>query len=199
MPRTQTIYTVGHSNTALEALGELLSQHEIAALVDVRSQPYAKYATHFCRETLQPFTEGLGLRYVFMGRELGGHPESPAYYDAEGHVRYDLIAASERFQSGLAKVIRAAETMRVALLCSEEDPTHCHRRLLLARVLRERGVKVVHLRADGRAQNEDDLAHEEQLAQTGGQQSLFEMEEEAQWRSAQSATPRKAPPSSSIS
>jgi uncharacterized protein (DUF488 family) len=194
-----TIYTVGHSNTPLESLGDLLKQHEIAALVDVRSQPYSKYATHFNHDSLKAFIEGSGLRYVFMGKELGGHPESPAYYDDEGYVRYDLIAASERFEQGLAKVIRAAEMMRVALLCSEEDPTHCHRRLLLARVLRERGVDVVHLRADGRAQTEEDLAREEELAKTGGQQSLFETEEEPQWRSSQSAIPKRPRPNSSIS
>lgn len=194
-----TIYTLGHSNVPLETLGDLLTQHEITALVDVRSQPYSKYATHFNRESLQPFIENLGLRYVFMGRELGGHPESPMYYDDEGYVRYDLIAASERFQEGLAKVVRASATLRVALLCSEEDPTHCHRRLLIARVLREQGVAVLHLRGDGRVQAEEDLVREEQLEKTAGQQSLFDVEEEPLWRSSQSAIPKKAPRNSSIS
>jgi uncharacterized protein (DUF488 family) len=193
-----TIYTIGHSNTTVEALGDLLARHEIAALVDVRSRPYSGYATQFDQEDLQEFIEGRGLRYVYLGRELGGHPESPAYYDDEGYVRYDLIAASERFQEALSKVVRAAEKLRVALLCSEEDPTECHRRLLLARVLRERGAMVLHLRADGRAQTEEEIAHAEELEKTAGQRSLFDLEDEPQWRSTQSVTPRKAPPSSSI-
>ena len=193
------IYTLGHSNMALEALGDLLGRNEIAALVDVRSRPYSAYAVQFNQDALQQFIEGLGLRYVYMGRELGGQPESPAYYDDEGYVRYDLIAASDRFKQGLEKVIRAAEMMRVALLCSEEDPTDCHRRLLLARVLGERGVQTIHLRADGRAQTEAEIAQAVELEKTGGQQSLFDLEEEPKWRSAQSATPRKAPPNSSTS
>lgn len=199
MPQTPlTVYTIGHSNYSLETLRGLLAPHHITAVVDVRSSPYAKFATHFNRESLQQYLEGLGLRYVYLGKELGGHPESPAYYDAEGYVRYDLLAASERFAGGIARVLRAAGTLTLVLLCSEEDPAGCHRRLLLGRVLAEQGVRVLHLRADGRVQAEEDLAAAERLARTAGQQSLFELpEEEPQWRSIQSATPRRAPPSSS--
>jgi uncharacterized protein (DUF488 family) len=189
---SQPLFTIGHSNIPLEALGDLLLAQDIQVVVDVRSSPYTKYAVHFNKESLERYLTGLGLRYVYMGKELGGMPDSPGFYDEEGHVRYDVIAASPAFLEGLDKLVRGARLKRVAVMCSEEDPSHCHRRLLLARVLRERGLQVRHLRADGRVQTEEELAREEELAQTHGQQSLFEQEEPQPWRSIQSVT-RKSP------
>jgi uncharacterized protein (DUF488 family) len=43
---------------------------------------------------------------------------------------------------------------RIALLCSEEDPTKCHRRLLVGRALGKRGIVVWHIRGDGSVQTE---------------------------------------------
>jgi hypothetical protein len=77
-------------------------------------------------------------------------------------------------------------------MCSEEDPHQCHRRLLIARVLAERGIEVRHIRGDGRAQTEAELA----LDETSGQLGLdfAEAEEVTPWRSAQSVLPKKVPP-----
>ncbi|MEN6548807.1 MAG: DUF488 domain-containing protein [Armatimonadia bacterium] len=192
------IYTLGHSNTPLESLGDLLAANDIALIIDVRSSPYSKYAIHFNRESLQRYLETLGLRYVYLGRELGGHPASPGFYDDEGYVRYDVIASSPESQEGIEKLLKGALHRKLAVLCSEEDPTNCHRRLLIARVLGERGARVLHLRADGRAQSEADLQREED-AQTGGQQSLFDDEEPRPWRSTQSVTRKNPPENSSLS
>lgn len=192
------IYTLGHSNTPLETLGDLLAASEIELVIDVRSSPYSKYAIHFNRESLQRYLETLGLRYVYLGRELGGHPDSPGFYDDEGYVCYDVIASSPEFQEGLEKLLKGALHRKLAVLCSEEDPTNCHRRLLIARVLTERGATVLHLRADGRIQSEADLQREAD-AQTGGQQSLFDDEEPRPWRSTQSVTRKNPLENSSLS
>ena len=88
---------------------------------------------------------------------------------------------------------------RMALMCGEEDPTNCHRRLLVGRVLRGRGVEVMHIRAAGRVQSEEEVAAEETFRKTKGQLTLFDMEEPDAWKSTRSVLPRKAPPSSSES
>ena len=44
------------------------------------------------------------------------------------------------------------------MLCAEEDPTGCHRRLLVARVLAGQGVAVTHIRGNGSTVDESDLA-----------------------------------------
>ena len=54
-------------------------------------------------------------------------------------------------------VKRGVEQFRVTLMCSEEDPTHCHRRLLVSRVLESEGLVVQHIRGDGHIDLENDL------------------------------------------
>ena len=53
------------------------------------------------------------------------------------------------FQEGVSQLVGMATRQRVAILCSEEDPTKCHRRLLIGPALEERGVKSLHIRGDG--------------------------------------------------
>jgi hypothetical protein len=81
-------------------------------------------------------------------------------------------------------------------MCGEEDPTNCHRRLLVGRVLRDRGVEVMHIRGDGRVQSEEEVAVEEDFRKTRGQLTLFDLEEPDAWKSTRSVLPRRAPPSS---
>ena len=91
---------------------------------------------------------------------------------------------------------RGIRDYTVALLCSEEDPGACHRRLLIGRVLGERGVSVEHIRGDGRLQSEPEVAAEAGPARTD-QMSLFEGFEELSWKSIPSVSPKRRPNSSS--
>ena len=86
---------------------------------------------------------------------------------------------------------------RVALLCGEEDPAHCHRRLLVGRVLAERGHELLHIRGDGRVQSEAEVAAESGKPLVNEQPALFAELDEDQWRSTASVLPKKAPASSS--
>lgn len=195
-PAGPVIYTIGHSNHPVGRLLELLAAHGIAVVVDVRSSPYSKYADQFNHDALQAALPPAGLEYVYLGEALGGMPKVPGFYGGDGHVRYDLIAASARFQEGLAQLLGLARERPVVLLCSEEDPGACHRHLLLARVLGERGVAVVHLRADGSSVTDDALTAAVEAERTGGQPRLFADDTERPWRSTHSAT-RRNPPSGS--
>jgi uncharacterized protein (DUF488 family) len=40
------------------------------------------------------------------------------------------------------------------------EPVHCHRRLLVGKVLSEKGIQIFHIRGDGRIQSEDEIARE---------------------------------------
>jgi len=192
-----TIWTIGHSNHPLETLLALLAQHRIQVVVDVRSSPYSRYASQFNREAFRPALQDRAVQYVFLGDLLGGRAEDPQFYDADGHVLYGRVAQSPGFRQGIERLLALLGQSRAALLCGEEDPAGCHRRLLVGRVLGERGVHVVHIRGDGRAQSETELAAEEHFRKTKGQQSLFDTEEPDPWKSIQSVLPRRAPPNSS--
>ncbi|MGH2544667.1 MAG: DUF488 family protein, partial [Ardenticatenaceae bacterium] len=136
----RTIFTIGHSNHSLEAFVELLQRQGIEVLVDVRSQPYSRYASHFGSRSLKEVVAASGMRYVFLGNELGGRPGGAYFYDEEGYVLYGRVAASSLFLEGIARLEQGIESYRVAIMCSEEDPVGCHRHLLVGRVLRERGI-----------------------------------------------------------
>ena len=158
---TPGLFTIGHSNLALDDFLGLLRQHGIQAVADVRTVPRSRYVPHFNAGQLRDALARYDLSYLPFGRELGGRPEGTGFYDAQGHVLYGRLAASPAFQQGIDRVLASAQTQRVALLCSEEDPARCHRHLLIGRVLRERGVAVTHIRRDGQVEAESDLAARE--------------------------------------
>jgi uncharacterized protein (DUF488 family) len=193
----RTIWTVGHSNHPLEKFLDLLTQHRIAVVVDVRSSPYCRYATQFNKEAIAGSLPARAIKYLFLGDLLGGRAEGQQFYDEQGRVRYDRLAQSAGFRQGIERLLRGLETRRVALMCGEEDPTDCHRRLLVGRVLLQGGVRLLHIRGDGRVQSEEEVAREADFRKTKGQLSLFDLEETDQWKSTQSVLPREAPRRSS--
>ena len=114
------LYTIGHSNHAPEVFLGLLSAHGIEALVDVRSQPYSRYAAQFDKPGLNALLAGAGITYLFMGKELGGRPDGTEFYDpADGRVLYDRVAASPLFLRGLARLETGIQKYRVAMMCDQ--------------------------------------------------------------------------------
>jgi len=103
------------------------------------------------------------------------------YYDSSGYVMYNRLAELPSFQTGISRLIKGIALYRVALMCSEEDPTNCHRRLLIGKVLREREVNVLHIRKGGIIQPEEDL----NTAKARLQPDLFGHQVEPSWRSAE--------------
>lgn len=188
------VFTIGHSNHALDAFVSLLKKHDIEVLVDVRSQPHSRYSLHFDAPELKVSLPEVGIRYLFMGRELGGRPEGDQFYDDEGYVLYDRIADTPLFRDGIARLERGIDQYRVVVMCSEENPTECHRRLLISRMLGMRGMEVVHIRGDGRLQPENELAAEARDSSADVVQlSLFDSAkpEGKPWRSTRSVSPRE--------
>ncbi len=172
---SKTIFTIGHSNHSMKAFLELLKPSAIEVLVDVRSNPYTRYSIHFNHEPLKVAIQNTGLKYLFLGKELGGKPKETEFYGDDGYLEYARVAQSERFKGGLERLIKGAQQYNIILMCGEENPAGCHRRHLIARTLAERQIEVIHIRKDGRYQNEADLLAEESGADNGGavQLSLF--------------------------
>jgi uncharacterized protein (DUF488 family) len=144
------LLTIGHSNHQVGRLIELLTLHGVQVLVDVRSQPYSRFAHQFNREVLQADVTNAGFQYLFLGEELGGRQLGKIVALDERLAAYERISAMPAFQQGIARLLEGAKTYRIALLCAEEDPTECHRRVWVTRALRENGAEVSHIRGDGR-------------------------------------------------
>ena len=186
MDEPTVLWTVGHSNHEFDVFADLLAAHGIEFIVDVRSYPYSRFAPHFNRKDLQPALASRGLRYVFMGDGLGGRPSHDDQYDAEGHALYEPMSREPGFTQALERLVEGASSHRLALLCSEGNPDDCHRRLLVGKVLAERGVELRHILPDGSLLTERSV----ELDQQSSQSSLFG-DDEQPWRSTQSVSHRR--------
>src|SRR4051812_4300021 len=145
----RVLWTVGHSNHLFETFLGLLAGEQIQFVVDVRSYPYSRHAPQFNCEDMESALKAHGIGYLFLGEELGGRPTREEQYDEDGHALYGPMAAEPVFQSAIGRLVEGSSHYRVALVCSEADPLHCHRRLLVGKVLTEQGVALRHILRDG--------------------------------------------------
>src|SRR5262245_10741126 len=146
-----TLYSIGHSNATIDVFIDLLRRYDIAALVDARSRPYSRYNRHFSRDPLQQSVEETGIKYVYLGKEIGGRPEDPKLYFESGKVDYEAVAQSPLYLEGIERLLTLASDRRVAFMCAEADYKHCHRYWLITRTLLERGMQVRHILDPGDA------------------------------------------------
>jgi uncharacterized protein (DUF488 family) len=153
----QTIATIGHGDRSFGEVAAALFEHAVGFIVDVRSIPYSRHAPDFTKDRLLHLAAEMNLGYRWLGDRLGGRPEDPALW-RDGKPDLEAIAATESFAAGITEVEGLAEANRIALLCSEVDPTACHRATLLAPELERRGHHVVHIVGDGTA-----VAHQPSL------------------------------------
>ena len=146
---SRSVLTVGHSTHPMAGFVALVQTHGVTAIADVRSAPYSRFNPQFNRDTISDALREHGIRYVFVGRELGARSEDPACYE-DGRIQYTRLARTVLFQRGLDRVMQEASNYRMALMCAEKDPIDCHRTILVGRELLRRGVDVAHILADGR-------------------------------------------------
>jgi uncharacterized protein (DUF488 family) len=172
------IFTVGHSTQPVDHLLEVLARHSIQAVVDVRSSPYSGRLPWFNKEALIESLSQSSIKYIFMGRELGGRGDGPGVFGADGRVRYDKIVATDSYNRAIQRVIDGSSRMRVVLLCSEKDPINCHRALMVSRSLNDVGVLVQHILADGSLETHKEFEVRLRDRSSGNQLDLLTSEDE---------------------
>ncbi len=150
MPKDLLIHTVGHSDHTTTVFVDLLRRHGITLVVDVRSQPYSRWAPQFNHETLARDLQDAGIVYRFMGDTIGGRPPDATLYDpGQEQPNYQRVGQTPAYQTGIDQLLDLAGTEQVAVMCSEGDYHQCHRHLLVAQTLLERGARVLHIQPDG--------------------------------------------------
>ena len=162
-----TILTIGHSNQPAAEFDALLQKHNIQRLIDVRSKPRARFG-QFNRKALETRLNGLGIEYSYLGDKLGGYPDGDDFYDGK-RVVYERVAGLRDFRRGIDQVIELSASCRLVLMCNQEDPKKCHRHTLLAEMLLEHGMEVLHIRRNGPIQDAATL-----FKQAGQQLPLLE-------------------------
>jgi len=148
-----TILTAGYGNRGFDGFVSLVKAHGVTHLVDVRRIPQSSYWEDFRRERLQVLVPQVGLRYVYMGDSLGAPADDPL---------------EPLFRAGIDKLIDAAKTRSICLMCGCQDPVRCHRFGRLSPALLAVGCAVDHLDMTG-----DRRPHAEILARQKLQGDLF--------------------------
>jgi len=132
--KLETIWTVGHSNHAIEKFLRILIAHGIEAILDVRRFPASRKWPHFNADRLAGTLPAAGIEYAGIP-ELGGRrkakPDSP-------HTAWRLVAFrgyadfmdTPEFGEGLERAMALGRERRSALMCAEALPWRCHRSLI---------------------------------------------------------------------
>jgi uncharacterized protein (DUF488 family) len=151
------IFTVGHSTHPIERFLELLGEHRIAMLADVRSFPSSRRWPQFNQTALAASLASAGIEYRWL-KNLGGRRHSKRADSP--HVAWELpafrsyadYADTPEFEAGLAELTSAATEMRVACMCSEGLWWRCHRRIISDHLTNRRWT-VEHILPDGKLQS----------------------------------------------
>jgi len=144
-----TIYTIGYTQKSLQQFIGLLQEAGVEAVIDVRLRNTSQLAGFAKRDDLAfLLQEGFGLAYEHVvelaptAEILDAYKKDhdwPAYERAFRQLlaERDALAIGQQF---------LARYQRPCLLCAEDTPDHCHRRLLAEYLAEGIGdVEVVHL------------------------------------------------------
>jgi len=155
------LFTIGHGSHPLEKFISLLENNGVMLVADVRSAPFSRYHPQFNKESLERELPQRGVQYAWAGKYLGGRPTDPTCYkngalpgeevDYLHAVNYPEVMKREWFIKGIDRLLELADEQTTAILCSEENPAHCHRHHLIAKFLmgEHPEVVVLHIRGDG--------------------------------------------------
>jgi hypothetical protein len=147
------ILTVGHSTRAIEEFVELLRQHGVERLVDIRTIPRSRRNPQFNSEALAKLLKREGLEYSHI-KELGGlrHPHKDStntgWRNASFRGYADYMQTDE-FARAVGRLLQLCAAKRCAVMCAEAVPWRCHRSLL-ADALAVRGIPVEHILSGSR-------------------------------------------------
>ncbi|MGB9382961.1 DUF488 family protein [Candidatus Binatus sp.] len=138
----------------MERFLELLGQHRIATVADVRSFPSSKRWPQFNQAELSASLGRAGIEYRWIKR-LGGRRHSKRVDSP--HTAWQLAAfrsyadytESADFEDGLRELIEAASGARTAYMCSEGLWWRCHRRIISDNLV-VRGWAVEHIMPTGK-------------------------------------------------
>jgi uncharacterized protein (DUF488 family) len=143
------IWTIGHGTRPVEELASMLKNAGVQVVIDVRAHPGSRRHPQFNRVALEGSLAGHGIRYQWEGSALGGfrRPRPSSRNTGlrnESFRGYADYMDSEEFAAGAGRLIERARETRLAMMCAEQHPSRCHRRLI-SDWLVSREVEVEHL------------------------------------------------------
>lgn len=146
MTDTPTISTIGHSNREIGEFIELLREHGVTLLVDIRTIPKSRHNPQFGQEALEASLVEAGIEYRYIAG-LGGlrKTRSDSVNTAWRNLSFRGYAdymQTDAFAGALEELIELAREQPTAVMCAEAVPWRCHRSLV-ADALLVRGFTVI--------------------------------------------------------
>lgn len=171
------LFSIGHSNIPLARFIAMLQHAGVTAVADVRANPVSRFCPWFSGKPLALQLRQHDIDYRMFGDTLGGRPRDPALY-RDDVADYEAMGSQPAYRRGIDDLLATAASRRVCIMCAEREPLDCHRCLLVARSLAERGMKIGHILHDGRI--EPHAAIERRLlGMAGSTDDLFATGQEA--------------------
>lgn len=165
------IYSIGHSNHDIETFLELLRQHDVDTLIDVRTVPYSRRHPQFRKRDLEASCAGAGIAYRWRGEALGGIKRDSACRT------FAEAAARPAFGNALEELIALARRHKPAIMCAEREPMDCHRTVLICRYLvahpEATELEIQHILGDGPLEPHADFERRLVAAMGTGAPDLF--------------------------
>ena len=138
-----TVFTIGHSTHEPDAFAELLAQHDVQTLVDVRRYPGSRRVPWTGAGEIERALPAVEYRHLpgLGGRRAPDLDSVNGFWENDGFRGYADHMASEEFAIALESLLELARQRTVAVMCAERPWWRCHRRLLAdALVVRDLGV-----------------------------------------------------------
>jgi uncharacterized protein (DUF488 family) len=134
-------YTIGYESLSTSQFFEMMRQHRIRAVVDIRAKPFS-YREEWNKINLKMATEARGMSYIHM-EELG----NPYKDEKVWREKYRAHLA----QRGLDRILGELKklTAPICILCYCGDVRECHRGVLTQELSRM-GYTGMHLQARGK-------------------------------------------------
>ena len=129
-----TLYTLGHSTRTLEEFLDILSEHKIKLLVDVRTVPRSRRVPQFNTENLSKSLPRHHIQYLHLPA-LGGLRKARrdslnTGWRNQSFRGYADYMQTPAFATALEKLMTVAQERPTTIMCAEAVPWRCHRSLI---------------------------------------------------------------------
>jgi uncharacterized protein (DUF488 family) len=172
------LWTIGHSNSELDAFIGLLTAQSIEVLADVRLLPGSRRWPHFNQDVLAGGLGKHGIEYrhfkALGGRRSKRKPDSPnTAWRVEAFNAYADYTQTAEFAASFTELEELARLKRTAIMCAEALPWRCHRRIIADQFV-ARGWQVLDIIGKQVKQHElPDFAHVDGVVVTYPGKTLF--------------------------
>jgi len=131
------MFTIGYATKPVDVYVAQLLERGVTVVADVRSVPYSKRFYEYHRESLMQHLQQAGIRYVYLGEELGPRSKDPQHYDETGQVQFDRLVDAPLYRAGEQRLLRETGTTIDMLAGEVEALQMAWKKQCLARAYRK--------------------------------------------------------------